>query len=688
MAIGKKITAKVRFRVQQQELKQANATLDGMRARLLGANNAATGLTGRLYRMATAFAAFSVGTRAVGGLLSSITTGERMMAQLNVLEGGLDKAGAKWKEMLRFARETPFQIEENMTAYIALKGRGLDPSYEAMTAYGNVSAALGVRINDMTDAIAGSVVGLQQRLRNLGVGVKTNANTIEFTVQGVTTTVARNSQAIQAFWKNAGNTVFAKAMELQMNTLGGRLSNLKDVLFGAALAVGEGTTGNGLSSSLQGVIAWLDAAGQSGYGAARAFGDKLAVAVRKLGELLKWLAINSEKTERAVRLLFAAVAARSVVSGILSAAAAMRAFSAASLSAQASVLLIPAAVVALALVLEDFYVFMKGGNSLIGDMLGDDKKGMLDGLVEPLRKLAEVAERLAISLGEALLKGLVALGPTLVNSLTAALGILTSILDIVDSLLSLVPSGSVSQETKEGIIRAKGIRDKKTPEQIEAEIAASRPSVGALTPSGGTSISGRRRAETARERFNRTGEGLLAARLEDVVTGWKSLADLSKSRGSDIMNGLFGNLDDNTPSPREFSRDQARRDIQSDRVRRGYPPIADRDLLDYQVDKAERDRLTKMTRYRLRTVFSAITDEIAAPWRPKSPDNPLWTSFGNKDPQLTANKYDLRIQNVNISAKGMTVEDLQGAIQEGLSTAVLAAMDNISTLVKEDSIIR
>jgi|GEM_PF-2495124 len=62
---------------------------------------------------------------------------------LETLEGSQKAANIKWKELLQFAEETPFKINQVMESYKTLKAFGLDPTVKTMRIMGDTAAALG-----------------------------------------------------------------------------------------------------------------------------------------------------------------------------------------------------------------------------------------------------------------------------------------------------------------------------------------------------------------------------------------------------------------------------------------------------------------------------------------------------------------------------------------------------------------
>lgn len=125
---------------------------------------------------------------------------------------------------------------------------------EALQSYGNTASSMGKGLNDMIEAVADASTNEFERLKEFGIKAKQQTDTVTFTFQGVETTVAKNSTAIQQDLLDIGNTQFAGGMERQMDTLGGRLSNLKDNIFNFYVALGE----TGAADKLKGAIDLLN----------------------------------------------------------------------------------------------------------------------------------------------------------------------------------------------------------------------------------------------------------------------------------------------------------------------------------------------------------------------------------------------------------------------------------------------
>lgn len=164
---------------------------------------------------------------------------ERLNAQLITVTGSQDAATAAFQRLEKFAAETPFQIEENVQAFVRLRALGIEPTNDMLRDFGNIASGMGRRITDFARAVQGAVTGETEALKSFGIVSRIAGDEISFTFQGVTRTVKRNTNEIVAALQSIGAANFAGAMANEMNTLNGILSNLQDNLGTLARAAGE-----------------------------------------------------------------------------------------------------------------------------------------------------------------------------------------------------------------------------------------------------------------------------------------------------------------------------------------------------------------------------------------------------------------------------------------------------------------
>lgn len=193
--------------------------------------------------------AFSVGrnTGAVGlGMAAVIAMPLKAAADMESMNIALktsfqgNEAAAKkaFDNINQFAAKTPYELEEVMTGFIKLKNMGLDPSQDALTAYGNTASSMGKSLNDMVEAVADAATGEFERLKEFGIKASSEGDKVTFTFQGVKTTVGKNSKEIERYLKYIGNQKFAGGIEAQSKSIKGQLSTLKDGIMMTAAKVG------------------------------------------------------------------------------------------------------------------------------------------------------------------------------------------------------------------------------------------------------------------------------------------------------------------------------------------------------------------------------------------------------------------------------------------------------------------
>lgn len=200
---------------------------------------------------AAAVAVGAVGAKAI----DAASKVEIWKANLLTITGSSQKAEESYAALVNFASKTPFDLGQSVEGFTKLRTLGLEATEEALTSFGNTAAAMGKPLSQMIEAVADASTGEFERLKEFGIKSKTQGDQVAFTFQGVTTKVANNSKAIQGYLEGIGNTKFAGAMERQMNTITGALSNVEDSIFQAFAAMGDGTLGDTIKSILKDVAA-------------------------------------------------------------------------------------------------------------------------------------------------------------------------------------------------------------------------------------------------------------------------------------------------------------------------------------------------------------------------------------------------------------------------------------------------
>lgn len=196
------------------------------------------GLAQQAHALSGALAA--LGIAAFGRQLFEVNAqAQASQAALRTLTGSVSEAAVVWERLLGFASQTPFNLEQSIDAFRALKSRGLDPGIDALTAYADFAAAMGRDLTQFVEAVADAATGEMERLKEFGVTASQQGEQVAFTFQGVTTVIERNAQAIEGYLQGIARSNFGGAAAGQMETLSGQASNLGDNITKLALAIGE-----------------------------------------------------------------------------------------------------------------------------------------------------------------------------------------------------------------------------------------------------------------------------------------------------------------------------------------------------------------------------------------------------------------------------------------------------------------
>jgi hypothetical protein len=175
---------------------------------------------------------------------------QSLRASLITVTGSSAAADTQFQAIKDFAAQTPYQVEQATSAFIKLKALGLDASQAALKSYGNTASALGKDLNDMIEAVADATTGEFERLKEFGIKSSSAGDKVTFTFRGVKTTVKKEAEAIENYLKGIGDVQFAGAMERQMQTIGGLVSNLEDTWSGFLMKIGQGGQMSGLEETI------------------------------------------------------------------------------------------------------------------------------------------------------------------------------------------------------------------------------------------------------------------------------------------------------------------------------------------------------------------------------------------------------------------------------------------------------
>tara|TARA_R110000772_G_scaffold49971_2_gene115051 strand:+ start:272 stop:2137 length:1866 start_codon:yes stop_codon:yes gene_type:complete len=180
-----------------------------------------------------------VGGAVVGTIVNANKSFQSLQASLITFTGSADAAAAQFEVLQKFASTTPFALEEVVGGFNKLIARGINPSIESLTAFGNIASGTGKSLDQFIEAVADAAVGEFERLKEFGIKAASEGDKVSLTFGGVTKTIGKNSQEMLAYLEQLGQTKFAGSIERQANTIGGAFSNFGDSISTLSVAIGE-----------------------------------------------------------------------------------------------------------------------------------------------------------------------------------------------------------------------------------------------------------------------------------------------------------------------------------------------------------------------------------------------------------------------------------------------------------------
>lgn len=173
---------------------------------------------------ATGFALFDL-FRTAGQL-------EQYQMQLEGLEGSAAAARKSMRYVQEFTKKTPFEFDQVMEGFVALKAYGIDPMNGSLNALGDASAGMSKPLMQAVEAMADATTGEFERLKEFGIRASKEGNRVSFSFRKNGKDIRREADFTGAAIEEALATIFTErfggAMARQATTLFGIISNLKD----------------------------------------------------------------------------------------------------------------------------------------------------------------------------------------------------------------------------------------------------------------------------------------------------------------------------------------------------------------------------------------------------------------------------------------------------------------------------
>jgi hypothetical protein len=182
---------------------------------------------------------------------------EKYRTQLRGLEGSAAAGNRAMDWVTNFARTTPYEIDEVMEAFIALKAYGIDPTDGSLRILGDTAAGMGKRLMQAVEMIADAQTGEFERLKEFGVRAKVAGDRVTFSYvrngKQMTRVAKNNAAEIQRAMASLFGERFAGGMDRLSKTTEGKWSGLMDRMTITANRVWQGGIGESVNRVFDGI---------------------------------------------------------------------------------------------------------------------------------------------------------------------------------------------------------------------------------------------------------------------------------------------------------------------------------------------------------------------------------------------------------------------------------------------------
>jgi len=251
---------------------------------------------------AAAFGAFAAARTASRFIFDTNVAFQQLEARLESITGSARGAEAAFNLITEFAVETPFAVQGLTSAFTTLQAVGIEPTKDMLRDLGNFASAMGGNIEDFVQAIAKAAMGETTQLRERFFQViRSEGDKMFVTFRGVEYQMDRTFQGVVDGFRRISQANFAGAMDKQMKTLVGSISNLQDAAALAAKEVGEA----GLNAAINELALEITDAIQHNEDYARSLGENLAAGVRVSADALELMITHLDEIVKAMKVLLA-----------------------------------------------------------------------------------------------------------------------------------------------------------------------------------------------------------------------------------------------------------------------------------------------------------------------------------------------------------------------------------------------
>lgn len=152
---------------------------------------------------------------------------EDMSSKMYALTGSMDSAKNKFWELNALEDQTTISTDKLSQAFITLGNNALSNSSKQLKAYSAIALGTGKDINELVNAVVQFSQGrVEKSLARFGITAKENANSISVTFRGVTTEIAKTSDALEKYLSDIAENNFDGVLEAKYNTVEASMKRL------------------------------------------------------------------------------------------------------------------------------------------------------------------------------------------------------------------------------------------------------------------------------------------------------------------------------------------------------------------------------------------------------------------------------------------------------------------------------
>ena len=166
---------------------------------------------------------------------------EKYQAVLTTFLGSQEKANAKLEELKSFANTIPQSLQDLTGAFVILQRQGIDNSAESLEAFADIAAGSGKSLNQLAEALADSITGEFERLKEFGIKVSKENDQFVARFGDQTVAVASSAKQLTDQLVDLGKSggIFDGAAGNFAGTLTIAFSNLQGAVFNLSTAIGN-----------------------------------------------------------------------------------------------------------------------------------------------------------------------------------------------------------------------------------------------------------------------------------------------------------------------------------------------------------------------------------------------------------------------------------------------------------------